>query len=616
MNQKLCPFCFEPMSGIGACSHCGHQIGELAQGLQQLPAGWILDGKYRIGMTLGQGGFGITYLAYDMNLQQKVAVKEYFPSGLVTRNSQFVTPGTQSLQGLYLKGVDAFYREARLLAQFSNHPNVVHIQNFFRENNTAYFVMEYVEGKSLAAYLNEKGGRLSQEETIALLSPIMDALDTLHQSGILHRDIAPDNIYLTKTGQVKLLDFGAAKNELSQHTHSSAAILKPGYAPLEQYSVTGNQGPWTDVYAMGAVIYRCLTGMMPPDAPDRITGREITPIDASRAKASKNVEAALMKALALNIPDRWQRMFDFKNALSDPSIRITSSKIQPHLSMTSKKSRQKKSSKGKILVSSLLVMVGGLLAFLLLPGIISSLQPEPTPIPTATPTITPMPTNTPTRIPTLTMEPSSTPAKLPYVSGSLKVGEEIVFGTYEQNNDLSDGREGIEWLVIATENSRALIISKYVLDVKPYHEIINPNGQTWSGCTLRAWLNNEFYNSAFSMSDKARIIQTTLSNPNNPDYGTIGGPDTADFIFLLSIDEVNKYFHSMSDRVCEASAFAKAKGVFADKETGKSRWWLRSPGYSSTDAVFVEYNGDALTHGNVFFDTIFGVRPAFWLSVQ
>ena len=321
--SNLCPFCFEPMSGNGPCPHCGHQIGEPMRGIQQLPVGWILDGKYRIGMTLGQGGFGITYLAYDMNLQQKVAIKEYFPSGLVTRSAQTVIPSTQSGQMLYQKGVDAFYREAQLLARFQNHPNIVHIHNFFRENNTAYFVMEYVEGKSLAAYLNERGGRLSQDETISLLSPIMDALDTLHQAGILHRDIAPDNIYLTKSGRVKLLDFGAAKNELSQHTHSSAAILKPGYAPLEQYSVTGNQGPWTDVYAMGAVIYRCLTGAMPPDAPDRITGREIIPICTSSAKVSKNFEADVMKALSLNIPERWQRMVDFKNALSNPDVKVT-----------------------------------------------------------------------------------------------------------------------------------------------------------------------------------------------------------------------------------------------------------------------------------------------------
>ena len=358
MNDfTLCPFCFESMKTSGSCPHCGHRVGEPSQGIQQLPVGWILDGKYRIGMTLGQGGFGITYLAYDLNLQQKVAIKEYFPSGLVARNSQIVTPFTQSGQSLYLKGVDSFYREAQLLARFQNHPNNVHIHNFFRENNTAYFVMEYVKGKSLSTYLDERGGKLSFDETISLLCPIMNALDELHQSGILHRDIAPDNINLTENGTVKLLDFGAAKNELNQHTHSSAAILKPGYAPLEQYSVTGNQGPWTDVYAMGAVVYRCLSGMMPPDSPDRITGRE--PISSSGVKVSNQVETAVAKALSLSIPDRWQHMFDFKNALSDQNTKVSPRKsAYGNKVPVQQKSAEKKAKKNnsRIIIPSIIIL--------------------------------------------------------------------------------------------------------------------------------------------------------------------------------------------------------------------------------------------------------------------
>ena len=618
-NSTLCPFCFEPMTTSGNCPHCGHHVGEPSPGIQQLPVGWILDGKYRIGMTLGQGGFGITYLAYDMNLQQKVAIKEYFPSGLVTRSSQFVTPFTQSGLDLFNKGVDAFYREARLLAQFSNHPNVVHIQNFFRENYTAYFVMEYVEGNSLAAYLDEKGGRLSLEETISLLSPIMDALDVLHHAGILHRDIAPDNIYLTKSGQVKLLDFGAAKNELSQHTHSSAAILKPGYAPLEQYSVTGNQGSWTDVYAMGAVIYRCLTGIMPPDAPDRMTGREVAPISNSGRKVPKNVDAAVMKALAINIPDRWQSMSDFKNALSDPNLKIEAPKAQSRPSASAGNSTKTKTRKNKsnnfALGIALIVVIAGLV-LVLGRGKIPFLQPEPSPtptlLPTSTPTITPFPTVTPTMI----AIPTSSETTKPYVSGILQVGDEFLFGSYEQNNNLSDGKEGIEWQVLFIENDRALVISKFTLDVKPYQDTMSFAGETWSGSTLRTWLNNDFYNNAFSASDHNRIIQTVLQNPNNPEYGTDGGAETTDNIFLLSIDESNLYFSSLSDRSCEATAYAKAQGAFVDQNNGNSRWWLRSPGYSSTDAAYVDSNGNIPTHGNMFSDNVFTVRPAFWFLMS
>ena len=311
VNNQLCPFCFEPISAPGRCPHCGHQAGEPRLSLQQLPPGTVLDGKYLLGMCLGQGGFGITYLAWDLNLRMKVAIKEYFPGGLVTRSSLMVSPSTQTSVGFFQKGVDAFIREARLLGRFQGHPNIVHISSFFRENNTAYFVMEYVEGRSLAAYLDEKGGRLSWEETTAVISPVMSALEVLHQNGILHRDIAPDNIYLTINGTVKLLDFGAAKNELGQHTHSSAAILKPGYAPLEQYSAEGNQGPWTDIYALAATIYRVLTGTLPPDAPDRLTGTALRPPSELGAKLPREAENALMKALAMDPGQRYRSMAEF-----------------------------------------------------------------------------------------------------------------------------------------------------------------------------------------------------------------------------------------------------------------------------------------------------------------
>ena len=314
----FCPYCFEPLEGYGPCPHCGHTIGEPRSGAQQLPQGTILDGKYQLGMVLGQGGFGITYLAYDLSLRMRVAVKEYFPLGLVTRQGQTVTFTGGNAQPFFQKGVEAFYREARLLARFQAHPNIVHVSSFFRQNGTAYFVMEYVEGESLAAYLEKCGGKLSYEETIRLLLPVFDALTEVHNAGILHRDIAPDNICIAKDGNIKLLDFGAAKNELSLHTHSSAAILKPGYAPLEQYTAGSNQGPWTDIYAMGAVIYKCLTGKVPPDAPDRMIGQRLASFKETGTKAPDGAEAAVNKALEPDIQNRWQSAAEFRNALADP----------------------------------------------------------------------------------------------------------------------------------------------------------------------------------------------------------------------------------------------------------------------------------------------------------
>ncbi len=324
-QQNHCLFCFEPISTQEPDLNCAHKIGETMDGLQLSPLGWISDGKYRIGMTLGQGEFGIINLANDKNLQQKIDIKDLIPRGLGKDNSQFIPPYTQKSHGLFSKAEIVFYRGRQILARFRSNPGFMNIYNFFHKNKSTYFVIEYVEGKSLAAYLEEKGGSLSQAETISLLSPIMDALDSLHQDGIIHRDITPEHIYLTKSDRVKILDFCTAKDELSHHTHSSAEISESGYAP-EQYSQTGKQGPWTDIYAMGAIFYRCLTGIMPPNAPDRITGSEISPISTKCAEISKNVEEAVMKALALNISDRWQQMSDFKNALFDQKARIDAQK--------------------------------------------------------------------------------------------------------------------------------------------------------------------------------------------------------------------------------------------------------------------------------------------------
>ena len=318
-------------------------------------------------MVLGQGGFGITYLAYDLTLRMRVAIKEYFPLGLVTRQDQTVTLSGGSSQPVFQKGVEAFYREAQLLVRFQSHPNIVHVNSFFRQNGTAYFVMEYVEGESLSDYLDRCGGRLSYDVTVKLLTPVLDALTDIHNAGILHRDIAPDNIYLTKNGNVKLLDFGAAKNELSLHTHSSAAILKQGYSPLEQYTAGSNQGPWTDVYAMGAVIYRCLTGILPPNAPDRLIGEPLLSFKEASVSAPAGAEATVNKALAVNYQDRWQHIEDFKNVLIDPSVRKTV-KMRTREQAKTKKQKGRKTLPIPVLIVAAVILTGaGIISMILIP---------------------------------------------------------------------------------------------------------------------------------------------------------------------------------------------------------------------------------------------------------
>ncbi len=259
--ERLCYGCFQEKEPGIPCPHCGFNEKD-EQPYLALPLGTILNGRYLIGKVLGIGGFGITYLGYDLTLEIKVAIKEYMPSALATRHPDHYSVAlTGRVEEDYQYGMERFLDEAKILAKLQNTPHIVSVQNYFKENGTAYFVMEYIDGMSLKAYLAKNGDKIPYNQAIAILQPIMQALVQVHAMNLLHRDISPDNIYITSKGESRLLDFGAARFALGDGK-SVSVILKHGYAPEEQYSSHGNQGPWTDVYAMGATMYRCITGQL------------------------------------------------------------------------------------------------------------------------------------------------------------------------------------------------------------------------------------------------------------------------------------------------------------------------------------------------------------------
>jgi serine/threonine protein kinase len=282
----------------------------------------VLTGRYRIGRVLGLGGFGITYMGRDERLQAMVAVKEYYPSMYSVRmpGSSLVAPSGAEQSGPYRTGMEKFLDEARILAQFRTTAEIVDVLDFFTENGTAYMVMEYLEGRSLQEMLNERGGRLPFAETLSVILPVMRGLAHVHEKKVLHRDISPDNIYITKDKRSKLLDFGAARMAMSQGEQNLTVILKRGYAPLEQYNAGGRQGPWTDVYALCATIYRTLTGQMPADALARIETDELIPPSQLGVVMPPAVEQVLLKGLALRGAERQQDMVEllgnFEAALS------------------------------------------------------------------------------------------------------------------------------------------------------------------------------------------------------------------------------------------------------------------------------------------------------------
>lgn len=311
------------MDSANNCAYCGFPLNTKAESKypQALPYGSILHGKYITGRVLGQGGFGITYVAQDYNTKELVAIKEYFPGAMATRT------GTRSVQAYNMANSDSFsfgkrifLKEATTLSRFSGNPNIVKVHSFFEENGTAYFAMEYVKGESLKSYVRKRGGSISWQEAERILLPVMEALEAVHAQGIIHRDISPDNIALADNGQVKLLDFGAARYSMGERSQSLSVVLKHGYAPAEQYSRHGHQGPWTDVYAMAATFYNVLTGEMVPDSIDRTHSDMLVLPSRLGVIVPEHVESALAKALSVRQEDRFQNMADFRDALTGKVI--------------------------------------------------------------------------------------------------------------------------------------------------------------------------------------------------------------------------------------------------------------------------------------------------------
>ena len=285
----------------------------MEENLHCLRKGTRLIGRYTIEKVLGQGGFGITYLGMDELHEKPVAIKEFFPQGIVTRNIEYQDTVTVTFVGEkdnYEKGKERFLKEARTMAKFSKDKGIVKALDFFEINNTAYIVMEYLEGVTLKQYLRENK-RIDAEDLVELLVPLIESLDEIHSQGLIHRDISPDNIMVLPDGRIKLMDFGAARDYTEFGEKSLSIVLKPGYAPPEQYQTHGVQGPWTDIYALCATMYKCITGENPPDAIDRLVDDHLKKISTFGITVSPQIEEAIIKGMSVAAKDRYQNVGDF-----------------------------------------------------------------------------------------------------------------------------------------------------------------------------------------------------------------------------------------------------------------------------------------------------------------
>ena len=613
-----------------------------------------LIGRYTIKSVLGQGGFGITYLGMDELYQRKVAIKEFFPQGIVTRNTEYedtVTVTYVEEKADYEKGKERFLKEARTMAKFSKNEGIVKVLDFFEINNTAYIVMEYLEGITLKQYIRENQ-RITLEELVRLLVPLIESLDEIHSQGMIHRDISPDNIMVLPDGRIKLMDFGAARDYTKFGEKTLSIVLKPGYAPPEQYQTHGIQGPWTDIYALCATMYKCITGETPPDAIDRVIDDHLKKISEFGITIPPQVESVIIKGMSVSAKDRYQDIKDFCEDLYGGYEEIPASEneeieieqvlikenvenkvkkktsVQEVKSKTdNKKYRQQKKLSGKAVLAVILciLLVGG--------GVkLYSDKRE---------------------------QQIAEQKKQQYTlhnpkiedDSSAKSGKKVTwdclwFGSYPQsqitkkdgeiyttlknadnwdkNGDVTINNikyhkteagyfkyEPIKWRVLQSENGEAFLLSDVILDKQAYNE--NDEYITWKESSLRAWLNDKFMNRAFSDEEKEKINITEVVNKDNPVFGTKGGKNTSDKIFLLSLAEVSrkkggKKYGLLDDemKACENSDFSKTV----------SWWWLRSPGDDRYCAAVVNSDGWVYGDGSRVNGSNDGVRPALHLNLS
>lgn len=613
-----------------------------------------LIGRYVIQKVLGQGGFGITYLGIDKLYGNKVAIKEYYPQKIAMRKAQYedvVTVTSIEEKNNYNKGKKRFLDEAQVMARFNKNEGIVKILDFFEANNTAYIVMEYLEGITLKQYLG-KYGVLQFRNLIEMMLPLLEALIEIHSQGLIHRDISPDNIMVQHNGKLKLMDFGATRDYTESGNKSLTVILKPGYAPPEQYQTHGVQGPWTDIYALCATIYKCLTGITPPDAIARVMDDKFKEPDQLDGKLSPDIKKILWKGMNIFPEERYQDIVEFGedvyDALFTPEENkkldldneknidedldspdkdnesvLEDDKIEGAVKKTSipKKEKRKSPVKKVLVIIVCLLLAGGIKYYS---------------------------TGNEQEISTAKKDLVENPkiVKDTSVEGGKKVTWDCIwFGSYPQtkivssskendlystletangwdkNNDIIIGKEKyhrakksyfkyepIKWRVIKCENGEALLLSDIVLDKQKYNKRLKK--VTWEKSTLRKWLNKKFMNRAFSSSEQEAIHTTKVINEDNYYYKTDGGNDTLDKIYLLSLSETDEEKeYGFTDSYGMTIKYSN----YADLDDYQY-WWLRTPGEKNISAAAVDMSGKAYLGGGES-DMELGIRPVLHLNL-
>ena len=316
MISERCYSCMRELPDLdAACPYCGADNQDVIrrQPRHALPCGTELADKYTVGKVLGQGGFGITYIGWNNMLETRVCIKEYFPDGAAIRDRTLGTTvnwynGANAERNR--KGYESFVTEARKAARLRDLPSVVKVWDVFQANETAYIVMDFIEGVSLKDHLIQTGKPLTEDECVEFFGPVMTSLTEVHKRGIIHRDISPDNLMLRPDGKLVLLDLGAAKDLNNGSGQSSFVVARRGFSPLEQYTHKSKIGPWTDVYALCATILYCITGKLLPEPLERYSGKTV-----DMSGLAPGFARALENGLAIEPGKRTQSMEELKEQL-------------------------------------------------------------------------------------------------------------------------------------------------------------------------------------------------------------------------------------------------------------------------------------------------------------
>lgn len=605
---KICLRCMKTSDDVGICPHCGREKAGQLTWSKALAPGTILNNKILIGNILGKGGYGITYIGYDMLLEYRVAVKEFFPDEMVDRaeDGKTVLVLDEVNGEEYQRETTAYLREARVLAEFSKFPGIVAIKDLFYENNTGYLIMEFLENGNLRKYVDSQGGWLGVKEALELMEPVISVLGRLHKSGLIHRDISPDNIMMDEDGSMKLIDFGGSKKV--GLNNQQVFLGKWGFAPLEQMlSKLSEQGPWTDIYGICATLYCIMTSEVPQASYERNEKDELIDIAQYNINIDKKVAAGIMKGLSMNAKDRQQSIDelykdlygvypDEKNASANRAVEEKAKILMDRTGRIWFGEYPMNEISGAQLNSDIVYAEYN-------QDQVASINGEKY-----------------LRMPvyrTHTQEKD-------LLSSVMKPKQELTGYRYFKFNLLP-------WRVVQQRQDRVTLQSEYIIDFQPYDHVKYlkmsdkevskvRKGICWEKSKIREWLNSVFSRRAFKDTERQMLQVTGINTP----VSALSDKITYDKVYIPSIEEVRYGFdkdlslqrgmarerRALDEAPCSQYVAALSDGIFHQNSYG-----LRSRGHVDEDDSYIcqeGFEGHAMVDNKLDewrLNKCMGIRP-------